>query len=404
MEVSEKEKKQARRKSLPDSQAQRVGNFLRTKRGQGMAIIILAGLILVLFANSRNQHAEKKESTQAALSVDQLLSNDRVNVNDSTVSGSSDGKALLESLDAGLKSWTYSFVGGGLTQVHKTIRVPQEVAIIQKAIDGAQSGDTVFVSAGEYKENLVMKDGVSVVGESAAAVILNGDHQGNVVTFRDISDKNTRLENVTVRNAGDSLSGIVIEDSSPLINRNLLRQNDYNIYIKGESSPTIQRNAISESKVGVQIFNLSEPLTAHASVSDNLIFANKKGINIYKGGAAVTHNTISYNGYGSDGAVFGIYLASASAELTNNIITDNGNCELCSGIYADADVHDASIDSNDLWNNASNFVCFGKCAMGSKNLSEDPGFVNGFQYDFSLRSDSPLLGAATDGGKLGARL
>jgi len=42
--------------------------------------------------------------------------------------------------------------------------------------------------------------------------------------------------------------------------------------------------------------------------------------------------------------------------------------------------------------------------MGDGNLSDDPHFENGIQYDFSLKADSPFLTSASDGQKLGARL
>jgi hypothetical protein len=155
----------------------------------------------------------------------------------------------------------------------------------------------------------------------------------------------------------------------------------------------------------VQIFNLEEPKNSKPAISDNLIFGNKKGINIYKGYAAVDHNTVSFNSLiGESGATFGIYLAGSSANIVNNIITDNGICELCSGIYADEGCHDVKIDYNDLWNSQNNFVCFGKCEMGGNNLSDDPRFTNGVQYDFSLSADSPFLSSGSDGKKLGARL
>jgi parallel beta-helix repeat protein len=374
------------------------------KEGAWLALIIII-ICIFLVRSLENSNRRSEENKALVPSVDEMLSDNKASVNESRNTGSLDWAMISERMQAIPKFWDFSFVRGGLTRANKTIRVPQEADAIQKAIDQAKSGDTVFVSAGEYKENIFMKDGVSVVGESAAQVVVNGDRKGNVVTFTGINDKSTRLENLTIRNAGESLSGIVIEDSSPIINRNLIRQSDYGVYVKGESSPVIQRNAISESKVGVQIFNLSEPRAASAVILDNIIFSNKKGINIYKSGAVVTHNTISYNGYGGDGsATFGVYLSSASAEIENNIITDNGDCELCSGIYADEGAHDVRIDYNDLWNNPSNFVCFGKCDMGQHNLADEPGFVNGIQYDFTLHGDSPLLGAASDSGKLGARL
>lgn len=49
----------------------------------------------------------------------------------------------------------------------KTILVPGDYASIQEAIQAAESGDTVVVSAGTYYEQLVMKDGVRLVSEAS---------------------------------------------------------------------------------------------------------------------------------------------------------------------------------------------------------------------------------------------
>lgn len=285
-------------------------------------------------------------------------------------------------------------------------KVPADFDTIQKAIDAAVDGDVVLVSAGEYKETILMKDGVSVIGEKAETTIIDADKQGNAVTFKDVSNPDTRLENFSIKNAQANLSGILVEDSSPIINRNVIFGNDYDIYIKGKSSPVIQRNVIEQGKAGVQIFNLMAVDGSNPVISDNLIYGNKKGINLYNGNASIEHNTISYNiAYGLEsGATFGIYMASSSAVIRNNIITDNGICEICSGIYADDKSQGVQIGYNDLWNNQSNFICFGSCTMEDNNRSEDPLFQNGLLYDFNLKAESPLSAAGSDGQKLGARI
>jgi len=244
-----------------------------------------------------------------------------------------------------------------------------------------------------------------VIGGSAATTVLDGGQKGNVVTCQDLGDKETRLENLTIRGAGPALGGLLIEDSSLIVNRNIFSGNDYGIYIKGESSPVVQRNVFKENKVGAQVFNLESPRASYPVVSDNLFFTNKKGISLYRGSALIEHNTLAYNSLSGDsGATFGIYLASASAQVRNNIITNNGTCELCSGIYADADSRAVRIGSNDLWNNRNNYICFGECEMEDTNVSEDPLYQDGLQLDFRLREDSPLRAAGSDKQSLGARL
>lgn len=286
----------------------------------------------------------------------------------------------------------------------RTIRVPEDFAKIQEAIDSAKSGDIIMVATGEYKENVAMKDGVSLIGAGTDVTVIDGQKGGNVVAFKNIANKETRLENFTIKNSGENLSGVFIEDSSPIVSRNLILDNDYDVYIKGDSSPTVQKNRLSASKAGVQIFNLEYITEYRPIIIDNVIFKNKKGINVYNGEALIEHNTISFNSYYKDdlGATFGVYLASASSSIKNNIITDNGTCELCSGIYADEKSKNVVIAYNNLWNNKNNFVCFGECVMEGSNLSNDPEFVS--EENLSLSEDSEFLNSASDGQKLGSRL
>lgn len=286
------------------------------------------------------------------------------------------------------------------------LNVPGEFDTIQKAIDAAVAGDVVRVAAGVYKENIVMKDGVSVIGEHPETTILDGDRKGNVVAFKNIGNSETRLENFTIKNAEANLSGVLIENSSPLINRNIIFGNDYDIYIKGTSSPLIQRNVLEQSKAGVQVFNLEKVADSDPVILDNLIFANRKGINLYNGQATIEHNTISYNSdYGLEaGATFGIYVTNSAASIRNNLITDNGTCEICSGIYVDDKSTEVQLGYNDIWNNQNNFLCYGGCVMDETNRSEDPLFENGLLFDFHLKAESPLLTAGSDGQRLGARL
>lgn len=379
-----------------------LGKYRALGRKQKMAVAS-AALLLLFFCLYRPGGAQLASTEN----VNQVLSSEKADLGSGAQSAAEDSFAARLSYILG--SWQVPFAAEATEVFEKksrTIQVPGDVDSIQKAIDAAAAGDVVRVSAGEYRGTVVMKDGVSVVGESAETTILDGDKRGNVVTFKDIADKSTRLENFTIKNAKEDLSGILIENSSPLVNRNWVLQNDYDVYIKGESSPTIQRNRLSESKAGVQIFNLAPVAASHPIISDNVIFGNKKGINLYKGQATIEHNTISFNGaYGVDaGATFGIYLASASAVVRSNIVTDNGICEICSGIYVDAESKDVTLSFNDLWNNQSNFVCFGGCLMEENNLSSDPLFENGLLFNFRLKAESPLLTAGADGQKLGARI
>ncbi len=183
-------------------------------------------------------------------------------------------------------------------KIPKIIKVPEDYELIQLAIDNAEAGDTVEVAVGEYKENIVMKKGVSLVGSNELAIvendkfeekteeekesdseasesdsfsssvsagriiinetIINGGNFGNVVTFKNGITNKTEFAGFTIKNSGKSLGGIFIEDSSPWIHDNILAENEYNIYIKGKSSPTIQKNIIQFASKGIQVYNFEK--------------------------------------------------------------------------------------------------------------------------------------------------
>ncbi|MFA7171223.1 MAG: right-handed parallel beta-helix repeat-containing protein [Candidatus Paceibacterota bacterium] len=372
-------------------------------------VIVLLIVLLVLafaFLGGRENNASGVGSGN---SVDQILSGENADLNSSVKAEAVAETSKLAQIFAklggsGALSAFRPDDEGQRTSV--VLKVPAEFDTIQKAINSALPGDVVSVAAGEYKENITMRNGVSLVGEHAETTILNGDEKGSVVVFKNLENKETRLENFSIKNAQENLSGILIENSSPIINRNIIFSNDYDIYIKGHSSPTVQRNVLEQSKAGVQIFNLDKVTDSNPLIVDNLIYANKKGINIYNSQAVIEHNTISFNSaYGIEaGATFGIYLTNSSATIGNNLITDNGACEICSGVYVDDKSEGVKLSFNDIWNNQNNFICFGQCEMEDNNRSEDPFYENGLLFSFNLMAESPFLTAGSDGQRLGARL
>ncbi len=359
----------------------------------------------------------------------------------------------------------------------KIIKVPEDYKSIQLAIDNAGAGDKIEVSAGEYRENIVMKEGVSLIGlgvslneidetnevseekeliseetsavspfSSAGKAILDGGNFGNVATFKNNITSKTELAGFTIKNAGKSLSGVFVENSSPFIHDNAFIDNEYGIYIKGNSSPVIQKNVIQFSNKGIEVFNFEkmEDLARENKISedkqngstarslsraairedygasdeafdssswtnpiivDNLITDNKIGIDLYQSSAMINHNAISYNNHYKIylGATYGIYLSKSSAEIANNIITDSGICELCAGVNADKESKNVVLRYNNIWNNKNNFVCFGECVMEDNNISFDPMFIDYAGGSYKLSEDSPLIGKAEEGLDVGVR-
>lgn len=81
----------------------------------------------------------------------------------------------------------------------EVLRVPQDHATIQRAVDRAEPGDLVLIDSGTYGESVVVSEpGITIRGVDRNAVVLDGAHElenGILVTADGVS-----VENLTVRN------------------------------------------------------------------------------------------------------------------------------------------------------------------------------------------------------------
>ena len=181
---------------------------------------------------------------------------------------------------------------------------------IQAALNGAQSGDHVWVAAGVYVEKITLKDGVALYGGFVGnetlrserdllknETVIDGNSSGTVVTSPAGATQITRIDGFTVRNGMAQFgAGIRCQDSSPTIANNT---------ITGNSASTETGNAGG----GIGCGNSS------AVIADNLIRGN------------------STSGWACQGA--GIACGGGSPTITGNVITEN-RASCGSGLYDNA--------------------------------------------------------------------
>lgn len=134
------------------------------------------------------------------------------------------------------------------------IEVPLHVPTIQGAIDIAVDGDTVLVAPGTYVENInFLGKAITVTSESGPEVtIIDGNGIDSVVKFISGEKLSAKLHGFTLQN-GDALrgGGIYIDFSSPTISDSKIVDNTgclgLGIYIS-TGSPVIRRNIIKNNR------------------------------------------------------------------------------------------------------------------------------------------------------------
>ena len=67
----------------------------------------------------------------------------------------------------------------------KTIVIPKDAANIQAGIEKSQPGDTVFVLKGIYRESIVLREEISLIGESVTQTVIQGNGKDPAVKVAD---------------------------------------------------------------------------------------------------------------------------------------------------------------------------------------------------------------------------
>jgi len=264
---------------------------------------------------------------------------------------------------------------------------------IQAAINAASVGDTVYVDAGTYRENLRLRSGVNVVGSGHATTILRG--VGNTVPFALNTDvvtangvTNSRFEGFKItRNGRDNdYVGVVINGGSLLLNNNWITGNRDGVRISG-GSPIIRNNIIDRNGEASGVLNYGIlSLSATPLIANNLIVSNN-GAGIYlawtnSSGTQVINNTVDRN------TANGIWCYNgANAIIKNNIFTRNST-----GISASHGSHPV-ISFNDVWGN--NWLNYD--AQSGGTASAGPGDISVVWGNNWLNYDAQSGGTASAG-------
>jgi hypothetical protein len=235
---------------------------------------------------------------------------------------------------------------------------------IQKALDEASEGDTVYVLTGTYKESVVMKDYVALIGQNVENTIIRGNGRKPVVE----GANHTVIRNFTVEHGS---AGIICKNTNPVIEHDIVRGNRTGIHCL-ISLPDI-RNTIVYGNEWTGIY--CELITSAQRTS-------------------IDHDFIADNGY------CGIMLANKSEVLIQNTILFNNRQY---GIYVNQDSKRSRIVYNDFYGNRSTYNIY--AVINETNVGKDPGLnLRGVvMYTFASfgAAGFPLAGLGKGGSDIG---
>jgi len=180
-------------------------------------------------------------------------------------------------------------------------------ASIQEMIDAAQPGGQVVVQAGFYSGPIVVRDGITLIGDGADATVLDGGGQACTVTM----GKDAAIGGFTVQNGVIGIAnsnecffsvfdcrivdnqhyGIKVQGGSAVIVSNLIaRTRQLAAIVCLNANPYIMDNVIQDNPFGVVVAGKLAP-----TIIDNIFVGNQTGIRLNDAMAILGGNTFDRN-------------------------------------------------------------------------------------------------------------
>ncbi|MBN1503527.1 MAG: right-handed parallel beta-helix repeat-containing protein [Candidatus Eisenbacteria bacterium] len=107
----------------------------------------------------------------------------------------------------------------------RTFKVPSRYKTVQRAIDAASPGDTVLVGPGVYKENLIVRKTVSLIGTAGAAKTVIDAGRKDIALRCEQVDSTAVIKGFTFRNGvGVNGGGVLLSSSFPTVVGNVFTQ------------------------------------------------------------------------------------------------------------------------------------------------------------------------------------
>jgi nitrous oxidase accessory protein len=187
--------------------------------------------------------------------------------------------------------------GGIASAASETIlHVPLNFTSIQEAIDNANSSDTIIISPGIYRENLIVDRVVTLIGEDRDTTIVDGGGVGDAISIRSDS---VAIEGLTVMSNGTGIRGnaiVVDHHRGIIVDATKLAGSYYALSLAFCSYSIFSNNFIINNTFGIEVINSNNNVFSNNTISGNeegIAFDYVNNLNVFFG------NTLSDNGEGA---------------------------------------------------------------------------------------------------------
>jgi len=251
---------------------------------------------------------------------------------------------------------------------------------IGEAMASASSGDAIFVYLGVYTEDLYMKDGVELLGDSPYTTEIHGR-----VFF---VETNATVENLKIYFSGSSQIDLPSDyyGSSTLIADAGITAVNSEITIQS----CIIESAVASQGKGIQIWNMHGTGSIAPQINNNLIINCDTAIYLFSqtsGGAingSIANNTMDLNNYGLT-----LRMHSENPVIQDNIITSSVN-DAIHITYEDGELLNnrrANIIGNDFYGNTRGIYCDSLqsevAPIGIGNIYVNPQYTDPQTLDYT---------------------
>ncbi|MEJ2244350.1 MAG: NosD domain-containing protein [Candidatus Bathyarchaeota archaeon] len=172
-----------------------------------------------------------------------------------------------------------------------TIVVPDDFSKIQKAIDFASNGDTIFVKSGIYYEKLIVDKSLNLIGENWTTTIIDANKTGTPIS---ITQNNVAVTGFTICNGSGYDGGVDFWSRIDYCNitKNRIINNPIGIEASSTSHSIFNQNYFLGNTVSIELDGGSKGSYLN-NISGNEILKGNTGISImYSHNNSISQNKI----------------------------------------------------------------------------------------------------------------